>query len=93
MREKDIEKNLVKKVKDMRGLCLKFISPSMNGVPDRILLFPKGRIYFAELKAPGKKLRPLQEKRKKEFENLGFKVFVIDSNEKIKDVLDGIYTS
>ncbi len=54
----------------------------MAGVPDRLVLLPKGKIYFVELKAPGKKLRPLQLKRKEQLESLGFKVYVIDSYEK-----------
>ena len=55
----------------------------MAGVPDRLVLLPKGRIYFVELKAPGKYLRPLQLKRKEQLEELGFKVYVIDSYKKI----------
>lgn len=52
MIEKDIEKYLVRQVKQMGGLALKFVSPSMAGVPDRIVMIPKGTIYFAELKRP-----------------------------------------
>ena len=66
MLEKHIEQKLVKKVKDKGGLALKLVSPSLDGLPDRLLLFSKGKIAFAELKAPGKKLRPLQEKRKRQ---------------------------
>jgi hypothetical protein len=55
--------------------------------PDRILLLPSGRIFFAELKAPGRKLRPLQKRRKIQLEHLGFTVFVIDSPEQIDEVL------
>ena len=40
MREKDLERKLVKAVMDSGGLALKFISPNLNGVPDRLLLFP-----------------------------------------------------
>ena len=35
----------------------------MNGVPDRIVLMPDGKMALVELKAPGKKPRPLQLKR------------------------------
>jgi len=52
-------------------------------VPDRIVLLPNGNVVFAELKAPGKNLRPLQIKRKEQLETLGFKVYVIDSYEKV----------
>ena len=33
-----IESSLVDKIKVNRGLCLKFTSPSMTGLPDRIIL-------------------------------------------------------
>ncbi|MBQ8195427.1 MAG: VRR-NUC domain-containing protein, partial [Oscillospiraceae bacterium] len=56
---------LTKAVKDMGGLAPKFVSPGFDGVPDRLVLLPEGRLAFVELKAEGKKLRPLQEKRKK----------------------------
>ena len=46
MIEKDIEKYLVRQVKQMGGLALKFVSPSMAGVPDRIVMIPKGALYF-----------------------------------------------
>ena len=81
--ESKIEAKLKWEVERMGGFALKFTSPGMAGVPDRLVLLPKGRIYFVELKAPGKTLRPLQLKRKKQLESLGFKVYVIDSYEKI----------
>lgn len=62
----------------------------MAGVPDRLVLLPKGRLYFVELKAPGKTLRPLQLKRKKQLESLGFEVYVIDSYKKIEVFLQEV---
>lgn len=79
MRESKIEKSLKDKVEDMGGVALKFVSPGMAGVPDRIVLIPNEKVVFVELKAPGKKLRPIQLKRKSQLENLGFKVYLIDS--------------
>ena len=93
MREKVIEDKLRKAVKEKGGLCLKFVSPGFDGVPDRIILLPNGIIAFAELKAPGKKLRPLQERRKRQLESLGFSVFCIDNPECIGGVLDEICTA
>ena len=90
MREKHIEQKLVKKVKDKGGLALKLVSPSLDGLPDRLLLLSKGKIAFAELKAPGKKLRPLQEKRKRQLEELGFLVFVIDNANGIDAVIEKV---
>lgn len=88
--EKHLEQVLTKKVKKRGGLALKFISPGMSGIPDRLILIPGGVIAFAELKAPGKKLRPLQIKRKRQLEALGFSVYCIDTKEQIGGVLDEI---
>lgn len=79
MRESKIEKSLKNKIQNMGGIALKFISPGMAGIPDRIVLIPNGKVVFVELKAPGKTMRPLQLKRKSQLEYLGFKVYLIDS--------------
>ena len=90
MIEKDVERALVRAVKNMGGISPKFVSPGLDGVPDRIVLLPMGRIAFVELKSPGKKMRPLQIRRKKQLESLGFRVYCIDSTEQIGGVLTEI---
>lgn len=90
MMEKNIEQKLVAQVKKRGGLCPKFISPGFDGVPDRLVLLSQGRIAFVELKAPGKKLRPLQVRRKRQLEQLGFLVYTVDNVDQIKEVLDEI---
>lgn len=79
--ESKIEQRLKKEIEKIGGKALKLVSPGMSGMPDRIVLIPDGKIFFIELKAPGKKLRALQEYRAKELRTLGFKVRVIDSIE------------
>lgn len=93
MLEKEIEKKLVRAVKKMGGIAPKFVSPGLDGVPDRIVLLPARKIAFIELKAPGKLLRPQQVKRKSQLESLGFPVYCIDSTEQIGEILDEIRTS
>lgn len=88
--EKRVEQILTKRVKDRGGMALKFVSPKLSGVPDRIILLPQGKIAFAELKATGKKMRSLQIKRKRQLEELGFSVYCIDGVEQIGGVLDEI---
>jgi hypothetical protein len=90
MREKYIESRLVAEVKRKNGMCPKFVSPGLDGMPDRLILLPNGKIAFAEIKAPGKTPRALQLKRHQQLLNLGFKVFVIDSTEQIKKLLEEI---
>lgn len=88
LKESDIEKTLVKKVKAINGLCIKLTSPSMAGLPDRMIFLPNGRFAFVELKANGKKARPLQVKRMNDFRKFGFKCYVIDDVKQINGVLD-----
>lgn len=90
MRESEIEGRLRKEAKKMGGMAVKFVSPGLDGVPDRIVLLPGRKIAFVELKAPGKKPRPLQEKRMRQLKNLGFPVYVIDGVDQIGGVLDEI---
>ena len=90
MREKIIEQKLIKAAKAMGGIAPKFTSPGFDGMPDRLILLPNGKIAFAELKAPGKKPRPLQAARHNLLRRLGFKVYVIDGAEQIGSVLDEI---
>ena len=90
MLERAIEQRLVEAVRKAGGLCPKFVSPGWDGVPDRIVLLPGGKLGFVELKAPGQKLRPLQRRRREQLERLGFRVFAVDSVEQIGGVLDAI---
>lgn len=87
MQESAVEKYLVDQVKKRGGWALKFISPGVAGVPDRIVLLPGGRIFFAELKIPGAKARPLQLAVHRQLQKLGFKVYVIDSKEQVREVI------
>jgi len=90
MTEKQIESKLVNAVKNEGGLCLKFVSPSMDGIPDRIVLLPNGRIAFVETKRKGEKMRPLQNLRKRQFMKLGFKVYCLDDEKEIERLINEI---
>jgi len=92
MREKTIEQHLVKAVKNIGGIAPKLVSPGFDGMPDRLVLLPRGKIGFVEVKAPGKEPRPLQVARHELLRHLGFKVFVLDGTEQIGGILDEIRT-
>lgn len=57
-----IEAYLRQRIKALSGECYKWSSPNVRGVPDRICVFPDGRVYFVEVKAPDGKLTTLQNK-------------------------------
>ena len=90
LRERDVEKKLVEAVRASGGLAPKFVSPGWDGVPDRIVLLPSGRMAFVELKSPGKTMRPLQMRRKKQLERLGYQVFCVDDPGQIGGVIEKI---
>lgn len=93
MQEGKIERKLVAEVKKRGGLAVKFVSPGLDGVPDRLVLLPGGKIAFVELKATGKSMRPLQLRRAKQLIDLGFRVYCVDRTEMIGGVLDEIEMS
>ncbi|MCR5262976.1 MAG: VRR-NUC domain-containing protein [Clostridiales bacterium] len=93
MIEREIEHKLVKAVRAAGGLCPKLVSPGFDGMPDRMVLLPGGKLTFVEVKAPGKVPRPLQVVRHRQLRALGFRVYVIDSVEQIGGILDEIRSS
>ena len=90
MNEKYIEKKLVTAVKQSGGIAPKLISPGYDGMPDRLVLLPKGKIGFVEVKRKEMKPRPLQLSRHKLLEGLGFKVFVLDDEKEIHKIIETI---
>lgn len=90
MREKQIEMKLIAATKDMGGITPKFVSPGFDGMPDRLVLLPYGKLAFVEVKSPGQKPRALQAARHKLLRGLGFKVYVLDDMQQIGVILDEI---
>lgn len=93
MRESKVEEKLRIEAKRRGGWAVKFTSPGLDGVPDRLVLFPGGRLAFVEVKAPGEKMRPLQERRARQLRALGFQVYCLDCMEKIGGILDEIQSA
>ena len=93
MREKQIERKLVNAVKAAGGIAPKFVSPGYDGMPDRLVLFENGRMGFVEVKATGKKPRPLQAARHRMLRMMGYKVFVLDSEDDMERMADEIRTA
>ena len=76
--DKDIEQRLRRRVESYGGKCLKWVCPGWAGVPDRIVLLPRGRIYFVETKKPkGGQLSALQKQWRKWITGLGFPYWVV----------------
>ena len=93
MREREIERQFAAEVKKHGGIAVKFVSPGFDGMPDRIVLLPGGHMAFVEVKAPGRKPRPLQMARHRLLRALGFKVYVLDDPARIGEILDEIQST
>ena len=91
--EHEIEKKLVKRVNEVGGMALKFVSPGTSGGPDRLVLIAIGKIAFVEVKAPGEKPRPLQIRMINKIRKLGFKVYVLDDVMKIGVIINEIQST
>jgi len=84
--EKEVEGYLRRQVKmRLGGMALKFVSPGLNGVPDRIILLPGAQICFVETKAPGERLRKLQAYVCGLITQMGFAVYRIDTKAKVDE--------
>lgn len=91
MTEKQLEQRLVKAVKDRGGVAYKFVSPGQDGVPDRLIVLPGGKVGFVEVKKPGKgRLRKIQRYQLKRLVALGCKCFLLDDPDKIYWLIDDI---
>lgn len=93
MKEKAIEQKFVAAVKAAGGIAPKFVSPGLDGMPDRLALLPDGKAAFVEVKAPGQKPRPLQLARHRLLRRLGFRVYVLDDERQIGGMLDEIQSA
>lgn len=87
MNEKTIEKKLAREIGRRGGKALKFTSPYMTGMPDRLIIMPGGKAYWAELKTTGKKAGPRQLERQKELRDLGFVSEIVSSETELEEFL------
>lgn len=77
MLEKEIEKIFVTEIARMGGRAYKFVSPGNDGVPDRLVCMPDGKIHFVELKTVSGKLTNLQKVQIERLRGLKQKVVVL----------------
>ena len=82
MRETAVERRLIQKVKQANGICIK-IWPVVRGLPDRLVLLPRGRLFLIETKAPDGALRPAQQVFKDRAEAIGVPVAVLYSTREV----------
>lgn len=84
MKESTIEAKLVRMVRELGGLCFKFVSPGNPGVPDRLIILPGGRVVFVELKTEVGRLATIQKWQLEEMRRRGADVRVLKGLEQVK---------
>lgn len=86
-----VEARLEGKCRDLVRACAgTSIKTGQFGWPDRLFLFPGGRLFFVEFKAPGKKPTKLQEAKIRILRRMGFQAHVIDNLDDFKNLLTDI---
>ncbi|WP_340293447.1 VRR-NUC domain-containing protein [Staphylococcus coagulans] len=90
MRESNIEKYLVREVKKKKGLCLKWVAPGTKGVPDRIVIMPKGKTYYVEMKQPNGRIDPLQKYMHKQLADRGHQVFTLWDKKQVDEFIEKV---
>jgi hypothetical protein len=89
MREASLERYACEKIVRAGGRAFKWACPGASGVPDRICIFPGGRIVFIEFKRPGRAggLSARQKKICRLLEGLGCEVRRIGEKEDLRKVM------
>jgi len=86
--EKDIEAKVCAYAKKLGCLVYKFTSPARRSVPDRLFIAPLGVIFFIEFKRHGQKPTPAQQVEIEKMHAKGAQVFVVDSVQTGKTIVD-----
>jgi len=94
MRESEIEKYLVKQAEAANVLVRKAAWVGRKGCPDRVLMFPDGRIVWVETKAeglaalfPNNAHERQQDREHERMRQRGQRVEIVDSFERVDEVL------
>lgn len=85
--EKYLERKLGEEIRKIGGWSVKLPAYLLNGLPDRLILLPGGRVLFAEIKTTGAKITPVQATIHAKLRTLGFVVVVVDSYQVIEQII------
>lgn len=89
-REHQVEHYFCRRVKkDLGGMALKWSSPGCaDGVPDRVVLLPRGRTIYVEVKTADGKLSSVQKRMQKHMGDLGHRVFTVYGKEGVDRLIE-----
>lgn len=86
MREKEVENYLVKQAQAIGALVRKVSWVGLNHCPDRLIMLPHITVWV-EVKAPGEKPRPGQQREHERMREHGQIVYVVDSKESADELI------
>lgn len=88
--ESALERKLFNGLRKCGALCLKFVSPGNPGVPDRVVVFPGGRVVFVELKSERGALSVRQRWQIERLRGLGAEVRVLRGVEQVREFVEEV---
>lgn len=74
--ESALEQIFRKRVRLLGGYTVK-LAPTERGIPDRLVIFPGGRMFLVELKTNTGTVSPIQKAWHQKVEKLGVQVYVL----------------
>jgi hypothetical protein len=87
-REEHIERELVRRVAQLGGKCLKVTVIGRRGFADRLVILPGGRMHLVELKRPrGGRLSPHQHLWRREMMALSVAIVLVKDSADIDELL------
>lgn len=89
LREIVVETYLRNRVREVGGLCYKWVCPGHSGVPDR-LVFYNGMVYVVETKAKYGKLSPIQVYVRHKLEKQKANYYVCHTKEQVDKFIEEI---
>lgn len=90
MTESQIEARMARMIRERGGLCYKWVSPGAAGVPDRIVVTPKGQTIYIELKTEVGRLQRIQQWQIGELRARGADVRVLHGWEQVRAFVDEV---
>jgi hypothetical protein len=85
--ERELERQFTAALKRMGAVSYKWVSPSSVGVPDRIVIWPKGQVHFVELKARNGRLSVAQYGNLDILARQGAQVYVLRGEKEVEQYL------
>ena len=91
MRERDIERWLCMQINARGGLSIKFRSTT-RGWPDRLVILPRGKVWFVEIKSDHGRLSELQHYQAGRLAWLGANARVVYGLDGAKAFVDEVFS-